>query len=63
MKISIIGTGRVGSTLGFAVVMKGLANELVLVNRTHAVAVGEALVGHCCPVRFCSIRKTVQNAE
>lgn len=43
MKISIIGTGRVGSTLGFAVVMKGLANELVLVNRTHAVAVGEAL--------------------
>ncbi len=43
MKISLIGMGRVGSTLGFALVVKGLADELVLVNRTHEVAVGEAL--------------------
>ena len=43
MKISLIGMGRVGSTLGFALMVKGLADELVLVNRTPEVAVGETL--------------------
>ncbi len=43
MKIALIGMGRVGSTLGFALVVKGFADELVLVNRSHQVAVGEAL--------------------
>ena len=43
MKISIIGMGRVGSTLGFALVVKSLVDEVILVNRNHDVAVGEAL--------------------
>ncbi len=43
MKISLVGIGRVGSTLGFALVVKSLADELVLVSRNHDVAVGEAL--------------------
>lgn len=43
MKISIIGTGKVGSTLAFSLVVKGLANELVLVNRRLEIAQAEAL--------------------
>jgi len=42
LKISILGIGRVGSTIAFTIVQKGIADEMVLVNRTHAIAVGEA---------------------
>jgi len=42
MKISIIGTGHVGSTLAYTLVLKGLASELVLVNRTESKAQGDA---------------------
>ncbi|MEM6691893.1 MAG: hypothetical protein AAF664_20860, partial [Planctomycetota bacterium] len=41
-KVSIIGTGHVGSALGFACVIRELADEIVLVNRTRAKAQGEA---------------------
>jgi L-lactate dehydrogenase len=43
MKISLIGTGRVGSTLAFQLLMRGLGNQLVLVDRNREVAEGEAL--------------------
>lgn len=43
MKISVIGTGRVGSTLAYTLVLKGLVDELVLVNRTRERAEGDAL--------------------
>jgi len=43
MKVSIIGMGRVGSALAFAVVLKELADQLVLVNKKRDVAVGDAL--------------------
>ena len=43
MKISIVGLGNVGATLAHVLVMSGLADELVLVNRTHQKAVGDAL--------------------
>ena len=43
MKISIIGQGRVGSTLAYTLVNRGLADELVVVNRNRKIAVGEAL--------------------
>lgn len=33
MKVSMIGLGHVGATLAYTIVMKGLANELVLINR------------------------------
>lgn len=42
MKVSIIGIGRVGSTVAYTIVLRGLAKGLVLVNRTRATAVGEA---------------------
>ncbi len=43
MKISIYGVGRVGSTIAFTIVTNGLADELLLVNRTPAIAEGEAI--------------------
>lgn len=43
MKISIIGVGRVGSTVAHQIVVQGLADELVLVSRNINRARGEAL--------------------
>ena len=43
MKIAIIGTGHVGSTLAYALVLKGLCNHLVLANRSPDKAQGDAL--------------------
>ncbi len=43
MKVSIVGIGHVGSSVGLAIVAQGLADELVLVGRRPAVAAGEAL--------------------
>lgn len=42
MKISIIGIGRVGSSLAYTLVMHGFCRELVLVNRSQEVAEGDA---------------------
>jgi L-lactate dehydrogenase len=42
-KVSIIGVGRVGATTAFHLTTQGVADELVLVNRTHETAVGEAM--------------------
>lgn len=42
MKVSIIGMGRVGSTLAYTIVMKELCDELILVNRRPEVAIGDA---------------------
>ena len=43
MKVSIVGIGHVGTSIGLAIVALGLADELVLVGRRPAVAAGEAL--------------------
>jgi len=43
MKISLIGTGRVGSTLAFQLLLRGLGEELLLVDRNRKIAEGEAL--------------------
>lgn len=43
MKISIVGIGRVGSTLAYTLTMRGLCDELLLINRRHEVAVADAL--------------------
>jgi L-lactate dehydrogenase len=42
VKISIIGVGKVGSALAFALVTKGLCEQLVLVGRTRASTLGDA---------------------
>ncbi len=43
MKISIIGSGKVGATLAYAAVMKGLVRQIVLVDAQAERAQGEAL--------------------
>jgi L-lactate dehydrogenase len=59
MKISLVGVGRVGSTLAYTLLFRGLGDELVLVDRNREVAIGEALdlrhaegfIGHPMVVR------------
>lgn len=43
MKVSVIGTGHVGSTLAFVLTLKNLVKELVLVGRTRDSALGDVL--------------------
>lgn len=43
MKVTVVGTGNVGSALANAIVLEGLADELVLLNRTDRIAEGHAL--------------------
>lgn len=43
MKISVVGIGKVGSTVSFVLAKDGLANELVLYNRTREIAQAEAI--------------------
>ncbi len=42
MKISLVGMGRVGSTLAYTLLLRGLADELVLVSHNRQIATGEA---------------------
>ena len=42
MKISIIGIGRVGSTLAYTLALKGICDELILIHRREKVALGDA---------------------
>lgn len=42
-KVSIVGTGRVGMTTAYALLLQGIANELVLYNRTIDRVKGEKL--------------------
>lgn len=43
MKVTVVGTGNVGATLGYVIVLEGLADQLVLVNRNQKTAEGHAL--------------------
>ena len=43
MKVAIVGTGTIGSTYGYTLLLSGLATEIVLVNRSRAKAVGDAI--------------------
>ena len=42
-KISIIGTGSVGSTIAYTLTVMGLATEIVMIDINHELALGEAL--------------------
>jgi L-lactate dehydrogenase len=42
MKVGIVGTGLVGATAGYALVMRGVGNEIVLVDKNMARAQAEA---------------------
>src|SRR5512147_1082388 len=43
IKIAIIGTGRVGASCAYAVQLRGLASEIVLINSDRQRAEGEAM--------------------
>ncbi len=43
MKITIVGTGRVGSAIAFAITLNPIADELMLVNRSRGKAEGDAM--------------------
>jgi L-lactate dehydrogenase len=53
MKIAIIGTGRVGSSIAYALVLKQFCDHLVIAGRSHEKALGDALdLQHA--LAFCS---------
>ncbi|WP_436714602.1 lactate/malate dehydrogenase family protein [Roseiconus lacunae] len=57
MKITIVGTGKVGSAIAFACVMNPIADELLLVNRSHEKAEGDALdLSHASALRNSNMR-------
>lgn len=43
MKVAIVGTGHIGTTLAYTLFVKGIATEIALVNRTREKAFAEAL--------------------
>jgi L-lactate dehydrogenase len=61
MKIAIIGTGQVGSTIAYALVLKGLCDHLILAGRNLAKARGDALdLQHT--LAFCERAMIIENA-
>lgn len=53
MKVGIVGSGFVGATAGYALVMQGVGREVVLVDRNTARAVAEADdIRHAVPFAF-----------
>ncbi len=58
LKITFVGAGRVGSTTAFSVLLKGLADEIVIIDLNKELAEGEALdLLHATPfVKKTSIR-------
>jgi L-lactate dehydrogenase len=57
MKITIVGTGRVGSAIAFANAMNPIASELLLVNRSREKAEGDALdLSHASALRNTNMR-------
>ena len=50
VRIAIIGVGNVGATLAYALVLSGIAAEIVLIDANHALAEGEAMdLSHAVP--------------
>ncbi|MBR9766615.1 MAG: L-lactate dehydrogenase, partial [Rhodobacteraceae bacterium] len=50
MKVGIVGAGMVGSSAGFALVMRGVASEVVLVDHNPALALAQAEdIAHAMP--------------
>lgn len=42
-KVAIMGTGNVGASIAYALTIRNLAREIILINRTEVRAKGEAL--------------------
>ena len=51
VRVAIVGTGHVGATFAYALLLSGLAAEIVLINRDAADAEGEAMdLAHATPL-------------
>lgn len=51
VKVGIVGTGNVGATFGYALLLSGLATEIVLLDNNRARAEGEAMdLNHAAPL-------------
>ena len=51
MKIGIIGTGAVGSAAAYAMLLRGVGSELVLIDKNQAMAQAQATdISHAAPV-------------
>ncbi len=50
-RIAVVGTGNVGATFAYALLLSGLASEIVLIDANHAKAEGEAMdLNHAVPL-------------
>lgn len=55
MKVGIIGAGAVGSATAFALIMRGVARKVVLIDQNHARATAEAAdIAHATPFAYAS---------
>lgn len=64
MKVGIIGTGMVGSTTGYAMVMSGTGNEIVLVDLNKARAEAEADdMAHAVPFAHPAVPTAVSSGD
>lgn len=64
MKITIVGTGRVGSAIAFALTINPLASELLLINRTRDRAEGDAMdLCHASALQNSNMRITAGEIE
>ena len=52
MKVGIIGAGSVGSTTAFALIMRGVARKVVLIDANEKKGAGRS-DGHCPCNAFC----------
>ncbi len=51
VRIGVVGTGNVGATFAYALLQSGLAGEIVLIDRNHTRAEGEAMdLSHAVPL-------------
>jgi len=50
VRVAVVGAGKVGTTFAFALLLDGLASEIVLIDASHARAEGEAMdLNHAVP--------------
>ena len=50
LRVAVVGLGNVGATLGYALLFSGLAAEIVLIDKNHGKAEGEAMdLNHAVP--------------
>ena len=69
MKVGIIGAGSVGSATAFALVMRGVARKVVLIDANEQRAMAEAMdIAHATPFAYankvkCGTYKDLEGAE